>query len=145
MQKLFVDKIHFFKFLSMSVKPRLHQLKTITSSRITQHKLPWLPECFQHREIPSGKGKYSMLRTNTKLDQLIKHTKISYSIVSLVFRIFSYRIYQNGLHQASQNWGTRSTWKSTNCVSSIPFMQNLHFSTLLHRVRYLENLMMSRR
>ena len=145
MQKLFVDKIHFFKFLSMSVKPRLHQLKTITSSRITQYKLPWLPECFQHREIPSGKGKYSMLRTNTKLHQLIKHTKISYSIVSLVFRIFSYRIYQNGLHQASQNWGTRSAWKSTNCVSSIPFMQNLHFSTLLHRVRYLENLMMSRR
>ena len=35
MQELFVDKIHFFKFLSMSDKPRLHQLKTITSSRST--------------------------------------------------------------------------------------------------------------
>ena len=33
MQELFVDKIHFFKFLSMSDKPRLHQLKIITSSR----------------------------------------------------------------------------------------------------------------
>ena len=35
MQELFVDQIHFFKFLSMSDKPRLHQLKTITSSRST--------------------------------------------------------------------------------------------------------------
>ena len=33
MQELFVDKIHFFKSLSMSDKPRLHQLKIITSSR----------------------------------------------------------------------------------------------------------------
>ena len=33
MQELFVDKIHFFKFLCMSDKPRLHQLNIITSSR----------------------------------------------------------------------------------------------------------------
>ena len=35
MQELFVDKIHFFKVLSMSGKPRLHQLKIITSTRST--------------------------------------------------------------------------------------------------------------
>ena len=35
MQELFVDKIYFFKFLSMSVKLRLHQLKIITSTRST--------------------------------------------------------------------------------------------------------------
>ena len=33
MQELFVDKFHFFKFLSVSDKPQLHQLKIITSSR----------------------------------------------------------------------------------------------------------------
>ena len=32
MQELFVDKFYFFKFLSMSDKPWLHQLKVITSS-----------------------------------------------------------------------------------------------------------------
>ena len=146
MQELFVDKIHFFKFLSMSDKPRLHQLKTITSSRSTQYKIPWLPECFhQHGDIPSRKGKYPMLRTNTKPRQPIKHAKISYSIVSLVFRKFLYRTYRNGLHQVSQSWGTLGTSKSTNHVSSIPLVWNLHFSMLLQRVRYLKNLFISRR
>ena len=32
MLELFVDKSHFFKFLSMSNKPQLHQLKIISSS-----------------------------------------------------------------------------------------------------------------
>ena len=32
MQELFVDKFHFLKFLSMSDKPQLHQLKVINSS-----------------------------------------------------------------------------------------------------------------
>ena len=32
MEELFVNKIYFFKFLSMSDKPQLHQLKIITSS-----------------------------------------------------------------------------------------------------------------
>ena len=145
MQELFVDKIHFFKFLSMSYKPRLHQLKTITSSRSTQYKIPWLPECFhQHGEIPSRKGKYPMLRTNTKPRQPIKHAKISYSIVSLVFRKFSYRTYRNSLKRVTQSWSTPTTSKSTNYVSSIPFVGNLHFRILLHRVRYLGNVSMSR-
>ena len=44
--------------LSVSDKPRLHQLKIITSSSsIVQASL--LPECFHpHGEIPSRKGKY---------------------------------------------------------------------------------------
>ena len=32
MEEFFVDKLHFFKFFSMSDKPWLHQLKIITSS-----------------------------------------------------------------------------------------------------------------
>ena len=35
MQELFINKIHFFKFLSMSDKPWLHQLKIVTSTRST--------------------------------------------------------------------------------------------------------------
>ena len=145
MQELFVDKIHFFKFLCMSDKPRLHQLNIITSSR-SRYKLPWLPEYFHsYGEIPSRKGKYPMLRTNTKPHQLIKRAKISYSIVSLVFRRLLYRTYRNSLNWVPQRWSTLSTSKSTNDVSSIPFVWNLHFSILLHRVRYLENLVMSGR
>ena len=145
MQELFFDKIHFFKFLCMSDKPQLHQLDIITSSRI-RYKLPWLPKYIRsYGEIPSGKGKYPILKTNTKPHHLIKHAKISYSIASLVFRKFSYRTYRNGLNQVPQSWGTPSISKSTNRVSSIPFVGNPHFSILLHRVRYLKNLFMSRR
>ena len=144
MQELFVDKIHFFKFLCMSDKPRLHQLNIITSSR-SRYKLPWLPEYFHsYGEIPSRKGKYPMLRTNTKPHQLIKHAKISYSIVSLVFHKFSYRTYRNGLNQVPQSWCTPSISKITNRVSSIPFVENPNFSILLDRVRYLKSLFMSR-
>ena len=149
MQELFVDKIHFFKFLSVSDKPRLRQLKIITSTSTCSTstcKLLWLSESFHlYGEIPSRKGKYSVLRTNTKPHQLIKHAKISYSIVSLVFRKFSYRTYRNGLNQVPQSWGTPSISKSTNRVSSILFVRIPHFSILLHRVWYLKNLFMSRR
>ena len=134
MQELFVDKIHFLKFLSMSDKPRLHLLKIIASSRSTVYKLPSLPECFYpYGEIPSRKGKYPMLKTNTKPHQLIKHAEISYSIASLAFHKFSYRTYQNGLNQGTQR-DTPSTSKNTNSVSSTSFVGNLHFSILLHRV-----------
>ena len=116
----------------------------ITSSCSVQYKLLWLTECFHpYEEIPSRK--YAMLRKNTKPHQLIKHAKISYSIVSLVFRKYLYRTYPNGLNQVAQSWGTPSIWKSTNRASSIPFVENPHFSILLHRVRDLKNLFMSRR
>ena len=92
---------------------------------VVQYKLPWLPECFHpYGEIPSRKGKYPMLRTNTKPHQLIKHAKISYSIVSLVFSKFSYRTYRNGLNRVPQSWGTPSISKVTKRVSSIPFIGN---------------------
>ena len=131
----FVDKIHFYKVLSMSDKPRLHQLKitTLTSSTVKASLTVW---------ILSRKGEYPVLRTNTKPCQLIKHAKISYSITPLLFCKFLYWTYQNGLHQVPQNWGTPSTSKSTNGVSSIPFVQNMDFSILLHRVRCLKNLFM---
>ena len=146
MQELFVDKIHFFKFICMSDKPPLHQLNIITSSRSSTVQASLTAWMFSSvRGIPSRKGKYPMLRTNTKLHQLIKHAKISYSIVSLVFRKFSYRTYRNGLNRVPQSWGTPSISKSTNRVSSIPFAGNPHFSILLHRLRYLKNLFMSRR
>ena len=43
-----------------------------------------------------------MLRTNTNFQQLIKHAKISYSIVSFVFRKFLYQTYRNGLNRLPQ-------------------------------------------
>ena len=101
MQKLLLDKIHPFKFLRMSNKPRLHQLKIITSTRSTvQASLTaWMFPFVGER--PSRKGKYTMLRTNTKPHQLIKHAKVSYSIVSLVFRKFSCCTYQNDLSRGT--------------------------------------------
>ena len=90
-------------------------------------------------------GKYPMLRTNTKPHQPIKHAKISSSIVSLVFRKFSYQTYRNSLNQVLQSWGTWSISKSTKRVTSIPFVRNPYFNILLHRMRYLKNLFMFRR
>ena len=112
MQELFIDKIHYFKFLCMSDKPRLHQLNIIISSS------PWLPEVFHfYGEIPSRKGKWPMLRTNAKPHQVIKHAKISYSIVSLVFCKLSYWAYRNGRNRLLQSWGIPSISKSTNGVN----------------------------
>ena len=130
----------------MSDKPRLHQLKVITSSHSSTVQASLTAWMFHpYGEIPSRKGKYLMLRRNTKPHELIKHVKTSYSIVSLVFHKFSYRTYWNGLNRVSQSWGTPSISKSTNRVSSIPFVGNPHFSILLHRLRYLKNLFMSQR
>ena len=132
MQELFVDKIHFFKFLCLSDKLWLHQLNIIARGNT-------------YGEIPSWKGKYPMLRTNTKPHQLIRQAKISYSIVSIVFRKFLYQTYWNGLNQVPRSSGTPSISKSTNRVSSIHFVGNPHFSILLHKVQYLKNLFMSPR
>ena len=145
MHELFVAKFHFFRFLSMSDKPWLHQLKGITSSDSSTVQASLTVWMFLFvREIPSRK-KYLMLTTNTKPYQPIKHAKISYSIVSLAFHKFSCRTYRNGLNRVPQSWAALSISKSTNRVSSIPFVGNPHFSILLHRVWYLKNLFMSRR
>ena len=145
MQELFVGKFHFFKFLSMSEKPRLHQLKVIITSfhtsTIQASLTAWMFSSVLGNTIKEGE--ILVLRTNTKPRQLIKHAKIAYSIVSLVLHRFSYRNYWNGLDKVPQSWGTPSILKSTNRVSSIPFFGNPHFSILLHRVWYLENLFMS--
>ena len=126
LQEIFVDKIHLFKFLSMRDKPWLHQQKTINFCHSTQYKLSWLPECFhQYWEIPSRKGKYPMLRTNTKPCQLIKHAKISYSIVSLVFHNFLCGAYRNGLNRGTSKTEA-SISKSMNRIGLIPFMGNPH-------------------
>ena len=123
MQELFIDKIHFFKFF-------LYEWQTTTApanyyhfSLCSRYKLPWLPELFHlFGEIPSRKGIYLILKTNTKPHHLIKHAKISYAIASLVFRKFSNRTYRNGLNQMPQSWGIPSISKSTSHVSSIPFV-----------------------
>ena len=114
----FVDKIHFYKVLSMSDKPRLHQLKitTLTSSTVKASLTVW---------ILSRKGEYPVLRTNTKPCQLIKHAKISYSIVSLVFHNFLCGAYRNGLNRGTSKTEA-SISKSMNRIGLIPFMGNPH-------------------
>ena len=100
-QELFVDKIHVFKFLSVREKPRLLQLKII-SLLVVQYKLLWLSKSFHpYGEITSRKGKYPLLRTNIKPHQLINHARISYSIVSIVFRKFWCSIYRNRLNRGT--------------------------------------------
>ena len=100
-QKLFADKVHFFKFLSTSDKSWIDQLKDYfsTASRL-------VVQASFEAFISIRKGKHPVLRTNAKPQQLIKHTKISYPIPSLVFFKFSCRTYQNGL-----NWGTSKVSK----------------------------------
>ena len=139
-QELFVNKIHFFKFFSMSDKPRLHQLNVATSSRsstVVQASLTaWMFSFVWGNTIY-----WEQMQNITNLLSTLKFL-IPYS---LVFRKFSYRTYRNGLNQVPQSWGTLKISKSTNRVSSIPFVGNPHFSILLHRVRYLKNLFMSQR
>ena len=143
MQGLFVDRIHFFKLLSLSDKPRLHQLK-ILLLLVVQDQILWLSHSFNpYGEIPSSKGKHPVLRTNTKPHQLIKHPHISYSVVSLAFRRFSCSTYRIGLRYLKAEAFQVPHSKHTNHASLIPFVGNLHFSIILHRVQYLKNLFMS--
>ena len=122
------------------------QLKIITSSRsiVQASRTTWMFPSPRGNTISKGKIPY-VERTNIKPHQLIKHNKISYSMVSLVFHKFSYQTCQNDLNQGNQSWGAPSTSKNTSPVSSIAFVRNPDFSILLHRVRYLKNLFISRR
>ena len=61
----------------MSGKPLLDELELITATRVT------IISKSSHRY---KKGKYPVLITNTKSQQLIKQTKTSYSIAALLFR-----------------------------------------------------------
>ena len=96
-----MGKIHFFKFLSLSEKPRLLQLKIITSTRSTVQASLTAQVCPSVRRNTIKEGENTLLRTNTKPHQLIKYAKISYSIASLVFHKFSYGTYRNGLNQGT--------------------------------------------
>ena len=66
MQELFVDIIDFFKFLSMSDKPQLHQLKIIASSRsstVQASLTAWMfssirGDTIKEGEIPYVENKY---------------------------------------------------------------------------------------
>ena len=99
MQELFVGKIHFFKFLSICDKLRLDQLKIITGTLSSSFSESFYP--YKEGEIPTRKDKYSVLRKYMKPRQLIKHTKISYSIASFVFRKFSCVTHRNGLNRGT--------------------------------------------
>ena len=83
-----------------------------------------------------------MLKTNKKPYRLIKHAKISYSIISVVFGKFSCGTYQNGLNRGASKLRRSKypTLKSTNRVSLITLVGYPHFSILLHRLWYLKNL-----
>ena len=99
-QELFIDKIHIFKYFSMSDKLLLDQLKFITATSailVVQTSLN-LSVRTRKGEIPTRKGKYPVLRTNMKPQQLTKHTKIFYFLASHVFHKFLYCTYRNGLN-----------------------------------------------
>ena len=72
MQEVFVDKIFFLTFLSMSDKSRLHQLKIITSTRSTE-------------QASLTVGKYPLLRKNTKLANLSSTLKFFISYLHMYF------------------------------------------------------------
>ena len=59
MQEFFLDKIHFFKFLFMSDKPRLYQLKIITPSSTVQASLTaWMFSSIRGNTINEGEIPY---------------------------------------------------------------------------------------
>ena len=122
-QELIVNKIHFFKFLSVKDKPWINQLKIISRSTIFSESFYG----YKEGKAPTMKGKYPVLRTNVKSHQLFKHTKISYSVASLAFHKFLRGFYQNGLHWVPQSRGTPSTSKSSNHISLISFFGNPDF------------------
>ena len=82
---------HFFWFLCASGKP--------PGPAKNYHCYSYLVQASQNGFICRRKGKYPALKTNTKVHQLTKHAKVSYSIPSLVFYEFPCVIYQNGLNQ----------------------------------------------
>ena len=97
----FIDS---FKFLCMSDKPRLYQLNIITSSRSTTVQASLTARIFSYvrgNTVKEGEIPYVEKKYKTSPTYQIKHAKISYSIVSLVFRKFSYRTYWNGLNQST--------------------------------------------
>ena len=69
-----------------------------------------------------------MFRAYTKSHRLVKHTKISYAIASLVFRKFSCVTYQNGLNQGTSKLRHSKYRKNAKRVGTIPFVGDLRLS-----------------
>ena len=89
MQELFVNKIQFFKFLSMSDKPRLHRLKFITSSRsaVQPSLTTWMFSSIQGNtikegEIPYVENKYKASPTYLARENFLFH---SLTCISQIF------------------------------------------------------------
>ena len=95
MQVLIAVKTHLLKFLSISDKSRLDQLKTIITARSTI-----LPKFIHAHPRPIRKGEYLVLRKSVQSHRLNQpHLLLSsYFIEFLVFRRFLCLSYQNGVH-----------------------------------------------
>ena len=104
MQELFLNKIHFFNFFSMSDKTPVQQLKDCHFYSQYSTSFPdFLNVSIRMGKYDQGRGKYPMLRTDIKHHQLIKLPKISYSIASLKYHKFLCGAYLNGLNQGISN------------------------------------------
>ena len=93
MLELFVEKMHFFKFPSLSDKP--------LGLGKNYHCYSYIVQASLNCSIRAKKGKYPVLKLNTKFHQLIKHAKVSYSIASLEFYKFPFVTYRNGLNRGT--------------------------------------------
>lgn len=129
MQKLFVDKIFFFMFLSISDKLRLGQLKIITVTRSSSFSESSHP--YKEREIPKRKGKQFVLRKYMKSRQLIKPTQISYFIASLVFLKFSSVTHPNVLNRGTSKLRLFKHLKTYKLCRYSTFCQEFAFQQFL--------------
>ena len=134
-------EVSFYEWETMAWPVKIVTVVTLASCYKLLSEVPSV----QGRGSTNKEGGIPVLRTNAKPHQLIKHTKISYSIALLVFRKFSCRTCRNGLNRGTSKLRHSKYSKSTNCVSLIPFFGNPHFSILVHRVRHLKNLFVSGR
>ena len=100
---------------------------------------------YKEGEIPTRKGKYTVIRTrtNTKPQQLIKNIKIP--CITCITQIFVHHLPKWSKLEVRQIRSTPGTLKNTSGVSLLLFVGNPHFNILLHRVRYLKNLFVSQR
>ena len=126
MQELIVSKIPFFKFLSTSDKPRLDQFTTITASCSASLSESFQP--YKEGEIPTPKEKYAVFRAYAKSHRLVKHTKISYAIASLVFRKCLCVKYQNGPNRGTSKRRPSKYRKNAKRVGTILFVRDLVLS-----------------
>ena len=139
MKKTLECRNMYCKLKYVVIYPKL--LQYCFSSRGTS--LFWKSHRYKEGEIPKRKVKYPVLRTKEKCQELIKHTKLSYSIASVLCRKFSCRPSRNGLIRGTSKLSTASTSKSTSRVNLIPFVRIPHFSILVHMMQYLKNLSVS--